>query len=280
MMWLVVTFFIVWVALTGVESAVRSSWSFSRTATYSYPKGSFSAANLKMSSSASSDVQQTDKKRQRWEFGRFLKTAAFYDSLTPRLPFMGSRLSKDRIVLSPGSFLWNAKNNSMGLEWGPLDDVVMGGVSKSDLSFGQRFTGVWNGFVTSANNGGFVGIRTKLFRKPFDLSRCKGIILKVKGGDGNRFKFLARDDDDWNGIAWSYSFDTDRNANSYKEIKIPFDQLRPTKYARTVSGGKKYNKAQMTVIQITLSKFEYDGALNPKFTEGAFQLEIESIKTF
>jgi hypothetical protein len=53
---------------------------------------------------------------------------------------------------------------------------------------------------------------------PFkDASACRGFVLKVKG-DGKRFKFIARDDTEWNGIAWSTSFDT--IAGKDIEVKI------------------------------------------------------------
>ncbi|MDY6783791.1 MAG: CIA30 family protein, partial [Cyanobacteriota bacterium] len=33
-------------------------------------------------------------------------------------------------------------------------------------------------------------------------------------------------------------------------------------------------------MQLMLSKFEYDGALNPQFTPGHFELQLESIKAY
>lgn len=45
------------------------------------------------------------------------------------------------------------------VEWGPLDDVVMGGVSES--SFARMQSGseaVFSGRVSSANNGGFASV--------------------------------------------------------------------------------------------------------------------------
>lgn len=205
----------------------------------------------------------TKSKRKSWDWGRFLKTATFYDSLLPKLPFT-SKLSSDRVMFKPGDTIWESKN-PFTLQWGPLDDVVMGGVSKSDLEPGDRFNGTWKGIVTSENNGGFTGVRTKLLKQPFDLSTGKGILLKVKG-DGNRYKFILRDDDNWNGIAWSFSFDTAKN--SIKEIKIPFSSLKPTRFARTVDSATQIDSSKITAIQLSLSKFEYDGGLNPRFTEG------------
>jgi len=163
------------------------------------------------------------------------------------------------------------------VEWGALDDVVMGGVSKSNID-PKTFTGYWTGFVTSANNGGFAGIRSKLFEPPRDCRSARGVILSLTG-DGNRYKFIARDDVEWNGIAWSYSFDT--QAGKQIQVKIPFEKLRPTRFARTdPTIGRPFNSENLTGLQMSLSKFEYDGALNPKFTEGSFALQLESIKLF
>ena len=106
----------------------------------------------------------------------------------------------DVITVKAGDVLWSTEEQKVS--WGPLDDVVMGGVSKSNLEVGQPFDGKWTGFVTSANNGGFAGIRSKIFEPKLDASSCRGIILKLKG-DGNRYKFIGRDDVEWNGIAWS-----------------------------------------------------------------------------
>lgn len=220
-----------------------------------------------------------NNKSQRWEFGRFLKTAQFYNALTPKIPFLSATKRSDSIRMLPNDILWKSDdvNNKINVEWGPLDDVVMGGVSKSELEPGQKFNGIWKGFVTSANNGGFTGIRTKLFKQPLDATTSTGIVIKVKG-DGNRYKFILRDDNDWNGVAWSTSFDTTKN--SMKAIKLPFNSFKPTRFARVLDGDKKYNKKNMTAMQISLSKFEYDGGLNPKFKEGDFELTIDSIALY
>ena len=232
------------------------------------------------SSSSSSSLKATnpsDKEEKKpWEIGRFLKTVSFYNAFKiPIISDLISPVKTDTVQVRTGDVLWSIDENKV--EWGALDDVVMGGVSKSDLAIGQAFNGKWTGFVTSANNGGFAGIRSKIFEPKLDASSCRGIILKVKG-DGNRYKFIGRDDVEWNGIAWSTSFDTVKN--KFIEVKIPFTKLRPTRFARTVSGIPPFNSKFFTGMLLSLSKFEYDGDLNPKFNEGYFQLELESIKLF
>lgn len=220
-------------------------------------------------------ITMSTQPKQNWDLGRFIRTASYFESI--RFPFLPNSPGKDRVKLSAGSTLWQSENPNKTIEWGPLDDVVMGGASKSALEIGGNFNGTWQGFVTTANNGGFAGIRTKLLRKPFDLSTCKGFSLTVVG-DGQRYKFIARDDADWNGVAWSFSFDTTKD--KLTTIKVPFDSLKPTLFARVLPNIKQYDKSCVTAMQVTLSKFEYDGQLNPKFKEGPFALQIKSISTF
>jgi hypothetical protein len=59
------------------------------------------------------------------------------------------------------------------------------------------------------------------------------------------------------GIAWSYSFDTTRNKKL--NVKIPFNKLIPIKFAKTIPGSLIFNKKTFSTIQLSLSKFEYDG---------------------
>lgn len=64
---------------------------------------------------------------------------------------------------------------------------------------GDIFTGSFSGSVTTENNGGFSGIRSFNFLKNAEAN--EGILIECIG-DGNRYKFIARDNDLFNGIAW------------------------------------------------------------------------------
>jgi hypothetical protein len=240
--------------------------------------------NVVSSSSSKHDVSltmtstqnKTNQTKRKWEFGRFFKTANYYNALLPnaiRRTFFPQ--NKNINMIAPKAELWSSKDTK-GIHWGPLDDVVMGGVSKSDLSPGEEFKGTWTGYVTSANNGGFAGIRTRLLPQPLDMTSCRGFALRVKG-DGNRYKFIIRDDDSWNGVAWSFSYDTIPNKEI--EVKVPLSSFTPTKFAKSIEG-MRLNAINICAFQMTHSKFEYDGKLNPKYKDGPFRLEIISIGTF
>ncbi|MBP0000689.1 MAG: CIA30 family protein [Cyanobacteria bacterium SID2] len=160
--------------------------------------------------------------------------------------------------------------------WGAVDDVVMGGVSESGI---RQIPGsaLFSGNVSTANSGGFASVRTQVLETPLDLSQYEGIQLRLKG-DGKRYKFILRSDDRWDGISYCYSFDTVYGI--WMTVRVPFSELIPNFRARTIETDEPFPTHRVTAFQLMLSKFEYDGTLNPKFQAGSFQLEIESIQAY
>ncbi|MBE9118431.1 CIA30 family protein, partial [Lusitaniella coriacea LEGE 07157] len=160
--------------------------------------------------------------------------------------------------------------------WGAVDDVVMGGVSESNLQLTDN-AALFSGIVSTANSGGFASVRHRNFDPPLDLSEYDGIQLRVKG-DGLRYKFILRCEGKWDGVSYCYSFDT--AANAWLDVFVPFADLIPTFRAKTVGDAGKFDASRTYAMQLMLSKFEYDGALNPQFSPGSFSLFVESIKAY
>ena len=160
--------------------------------------------------------------------------------------------------------------------WGAVDDVVMGGVSQSSIRLGND-KAIFSGIVSTDNNGGFASVRTRNFSVPLDLSDYEGIELKVTG-DGKRYKFIARCEGKWDGIGYCYSFDTVYDFPT--TVRVPFRDLIPVFRAKTVSEANQLDASKIYSMQLMLSKFEYDGELNPKFEAGSFKLEVEYIKAY
>lgn len=160
--------------------------------------------------------------------------------------------------------------------WGAVDDVVMGGVSQSDINLVED-TALFAGNVSTQNSGGFGSVRTRNFDPPFNLAGYEGVELRVRG-DGKRYKFLIRTETKWDGIGYSYSFDT--ISNSWINIRIPFAELIPVFRAKTLKDSLPIDTSKICSFQLMLSKFEYDGELNPKFSPGGFALQVESIKAY
>ena len=177
-------------------------------------------------------------------------------------------------MIRPGATIWQPGSDAF--QFSPLDDVVMGGVSSS--SFDNR-QGVWKGQVTDENNGGFIGIRSTPSVK-YDMRNCKGIQVKVKvlsGSKDKRFKLVTRDSTDFNGITWATSVDAKPGRET--TWKIPFNQQKATLFAKTVPN-QIFDKSQVAGFQITFSKFEYEGNLNPKFEVGDVELQVQEIRAY
>ena len=160
--------------------------------------------------------------------------------------------------------------------WGAVDDVVMGGVSQSQIRLAED-RAIFTGIVSTDNNGGFASVRTRNFEPPMDLSVYEGVEIKVTG-DGKRYKFITRCEGKWDGVGYCYSFDTIHDYPT--TIRIPFKDLIPVFRAKTVREATQFDSARVYSMQLMLSKFEYDGELNPKFEAGSFQLEVEYIKAY
>ena len=160
--------------------------------------------------------------------------------------------------------------------WGAVDDVVMGGVSQSNLQFVEEIA-LFSGYVSTANSGGFASVRTRNLDPALDLTGYEGISLSVRG-DGQRYKFFLRSESGWDSLAYSHSFDT--IPQEWQEVKVPFTELVPVFRAKTVNNASALNVQQIYSLQLMLSKFEYDGQLNPHFNPGGFALQLQTIKAY
>lgn len=235
----------------------------------------------------------SNSESSRWDLCRFLKTLAYFGAI-PVLSGvdwvqqqLGSRVNPtvdggQRVRESACIFDFRqlgprgeaeAQSALEGI-WGAVDDVVMGGVSSSGISWVEG-NALFAGVVSTANSGGFASVRTRNFEPALDLAAYTGLQLRVKG-DGNRYKFLIRDQSQWDGVAYAYSFDT--VADTWLTVEVPFAEMVPVFRARTMDAATHtLDQQQVRAFQLMLSKFEYDGQLNPAFEPGPFRLYIESV---
>ncbi|KAH9314728.1 hypothetical protein KI387_023355, partial [Taxus chinensis] len=191
---------------------------------------------------------------------------------------------RENVGLRDGKVLFGFQDKvPVGPAWGALDDVVMGGVSESTIQISavggedDRPTGLFKGYVSTANNGGFASIRTKNFSPLLDFSAYNGLELRLKG-DGHRYKLIIRTSTDWDAVGYTASFDTIKE--QWQTVQLPFSSFRPVFRARTVTDAAPFNTSKVASLQLMYSKFEYDGKLNPSFEPGSFELPFSSIRAY
>lgn len=229
--------------------------------------------------------------REPWPLGRFVKQALFFQRPSLRktlkrvLP-AGKKYSPSAAVTEKERVLFTSAAGGKSewvRQWGALDDVVMGGVSESSLQLvpgaaeeptGARLAAVFSGVVKTANNGGFASVRTRNFTPRLNLSGAQGLRLRVKG-DGNRYKFILRDDPGWDSANFGFSFDT--VAGEWITVDAPADQFVANFRSEKMRTDAPIQLDRIVSMQLMLSKFEYGGELNPNFTPGAFSLVIDKI---
>jgi hypothetical protein len=228
-----------------------------------------SGQNIQKQTILQSSKGDNSNDRKPWEVFRFLQQSSKFVTL----PFLAPGKTQLK-VLQPGAVLWKASERKNDFTMAPLDDVVMGGASSSTF---DSNTGIWTGTVTDANNGGFIGIRnTPGFL--WNMNSCKGLEYKLRTSSSKtkRYKFVARDSTDFNGITWASSVDVKPGLST---VKVPFAKQVPALFAKTVPD-QTFRKDNVVGIQIAFSKFAFDGGLNPKFSLGDVNLQILEIRAY
>lgn len=231
---------------------------------------------------------ESDQRRP-WDFFRFLQQSSRFVTVLPSPSATFGAINGGRPV-PPGTLLWTAGGGGDAgtgttnvFTFSPLDDVVMGGASSSSF---DGATGKWRGTVTDANNGGFVGIRSTPYADRIDLSRCKGVEWTLAGTDDDmRLKVVLRDSSEFNGVGWTSSRDTTKGPSggrlkSFVTFRIPFREQVPCRFAKVMSDAPPFDPSNVKAFQLVYSKFEYDGALNPKFRTGDFEIQMKEIRTY
>ena len=128
------------------------------------------------------------------------------------------------LILVEGEFLlfdFSSPENSG--KWYIVNDVVMGGLSKSDIVLNPDSTATFKGNVSLKNNGGFASVRTLV--DAMDQEDFKGVVVRVKG-DGNLYSVRFLTDRNLDSYAYQAKIKTDKD--NWKEFKIPFEDFKPT----------------------------------------------------
>jgi monofunctional biosynthetic peptidoglycan transglycosylase len=132
--------------------------------------------------------------------------------------------------------------------WRPVDDVVMGGVSRS--TFEQAGAGIarFRGNVSLENFGGFASVRTP--PRDWDTARAQAFLLRVRG-DGKAYKFTVRTSDGFDGIQYQSRFIA--TAGEWTDVRLPVDGFVATFRGRKVPFAASLDPAKVRAIGLTIS---------------------------
>ena len=168
------------------------------------------------------------------------------------------------MLLSSDSSFFEFKNEKEIDSWRIVNDGVMGGLSEGKINWDKKDnTLIWSGNISLENNGGFASIRTT--PQNYDAGSFEKIVLRVKG-DGKTYKFRMRPSGNFDGIAYSLDFETEKE--KWTEINLSTKDFQPT------FRGRIYPQYGM----IKTEDLQQIGFLIAGKQKGVFRLEVDWIR--
>jgi NADH dehydrogenase [ubiquinone] 1 alpha subcomplex assembly factor 1 len=148
--------------------------------------------------------------------------------------------------------------------WPPIDDMVMGGVSRSEMRI-ENGRAVFAGVVSLDFGGGFASVRSS--PGSLDLSAFTGIEALLRG-DGRRYKLVLKSDAGFDWVNWQAPFQT--RCDERQMVRIPFQDLVSVYRGSRVSNAPPFDARRIANFGFLISDKQ----------AGPFRLEIERIVAY
>lgn len=148
------------------------------------------------------------------------------------------------------------------LNWGIVNDTVMGGCSKSTVSRlenGVRFSGI----LSLENNGGFASMRSM---SELEIPDTATEVVLTVVGDGRTYFFDLRDHQRRSAFSYRNSFET--IAGEKVTVIMPLGDFMATTFGRRIAGAPGITASRIRSVGISLSDKK----------SGPFRLDIVGIR--
>jgi monofunctional biosynthetic peptidoglycan transglycosylase len=149
------------------------------------------------------------------------------------------------------------------VRWHPVDDRVMGGVSRSEIR-SESGAGVFAGELTLTNGAGFASVRRE--PEPMRLSGHTGLKLEVRG-DGRRYQLRLYTHQLDGGAAYRARFQP--QAGEWQRIELHWSDFTPVFRGRVLHDAPPMESDDIQQI----------GLLIADRRDGPFRLEFSRLET-
>jgi len=123
-------------------------------------------------------------------------------------------------MIQSTKMLYEFSADSDPKSWTVVNDGVMGGLSKGNLSISDEGHGIFQGFVSLENNGGFSLIQHRF--TALDVKKYTSLVVRLKG-DGKSYQLrLKTNASDY----FNYAVNV-KTKGSWETISIPFEKMIP-----------------------------------------------------
>ena len=118
------------------------------------------------------------------------------------------------------NFVYDFDNQSKISNWVIVNDDVMGGLSSCQMRIDKKGNGVFEGLISTANNGGFSSIRLNLDR--IEVSEDSYFKIKLKG-DNKKYQLrIKKNISDYHSYVKSF-----QTSSEWETIKIALKDMYP-----------------------------------------------------
>lgn len=147
-----------------------------------------------------------------------------------------------------GRLLFDFTDPTATAAWHPIDDRVMGGISRSVLRGDPAGHAVFTGEVSLEQNGGFASVRSN----PGDrgLPGATSCLIEVRG-DNKQFKLSLLTDDGFDSLNYQASFTP--TGTDWQTLDLPITAFRASFRGREVVGAPPLDPARIRQVGLMIA---------------------------
>ncbi len=124
--------------------------------------------------------------------------------------------------------IYDFSQHSTSDAWHVVNDGVMGGLSKAKIFLNTKGNGVFEGFITTENNGGFSSVKHSFAKK--NVSNYKTVLLRIKG-NSKTFQFRIKES-----LDQVHSFIQEfQTSGDWETLSIPLESFYPSFRGNTLN---------------------------------------------
>jgi len=147
-------------------------------------------------------------------------------------------------------------------EWHPIDDRVMGGISRSRLHYDPAGHAVFEGTVSLERNGGFASVRSSPGER--GLPGAGACLIELRG-DNKEFKLSLLTDDGFDSLNYQAHFVP--AGTGWQTLRLPLSEFRASFRGREVPGARPLAPTRIRQVGLMIAARQ----------SGGFALDIRRI---
>ena len=133
-------------------------------------------------------------------------------------------------------------------DWTPIDDRVMGGISRSRLLHDPAGHAIFEGSVSQERNGGFASVRSSPAAR--GLSGATACVIEIRG-DNKQFKLSVLTDDGLDNFSYQASFTP--SGSDWQTVQLSLSTFRASFRGREVPGAPALDPARIRQVGLMIA---------------------------